>query len=108
MDQIIRIEELKQWVKIFCDERGWDAPHTAKDCAIGVVTEGAELLEIFRFIQPEQEAATLVHKREDIGDELADTLYFLLRFADRFDFDLSQCLKNKLIKNADRYPALQK
>ena len=43
-------------------------------------------------------------KREHIADELADSLYFILRFAQLFNFDLSQCVEKKLVKNAVKYP----
>lgn len=104
MDSEKRISELKQWVKRFCDERDWDDPHSPKELAIGVITEASELLEIFRFVPREQEDEKVDREREHIGDELADTLYFLLRFAERYGFDLSDCLLKKLEKNALRYP----
>lgn len=104
MDSENRISELKRWVKEFCDERGWNEPHTPKDLAIGVTTEAAELLEIFRFVSRENETDVIETEREHIGDELADTFYFLLRFAERYGFDLSECLAAKLKKNATRYP----
>jgi NTP pyrophosphatase (non-canonical NTP hydrolase) len=105
MDQNVKISELKDWVKKFCDERGWDAPHTAKDLAIGLVTEASELLEVFRFVPREDEAAVLASKREAIADELADSIYFILRFAERYSFDLSEALRAKLVKNEVKYPA---
>lgn len=104
MDQEKTVEELKQWIKKFCDDRGWDDSHSAKDLAIGLVTEGSELLEIFRFVPRDQEPHVLREKREAIADELADSLYFILRFAQFYGFDLSQALSRKLEKNAIRYP----
>ena len=104
MDSEKRVDELKSWVKSFCDERGWDDPHTGKDLAIGMVTEACELLEIFRFVPREKEQELLTKEREHIADDLADTLYFLLRFSERYDFDLSEALQRKLEKNVARYP----
>lgn len=104
MDRNLTVDELKAWVKRFCDERGWDEPHTAKDLAIGLVTEACELLEIFRFVPQESEPGVLASEREHIADELADTLYFLLRFSERMGFDLAASLSRKLEKNALRYP----
>lgn len=104
MDKNCTVDELKSWVKRFCDERGWDDPHTAKDLAIGLVTEACELLEIFRFVPKEEENSVLQSEREHIADELADSIYFLLRFAERMGFDLSESLSLKLEKNALRYP----
>jgi NTP pyrophosphatase (non-canonical NTP hydrolase) len=104
MDSEIKIEEIKKWVRDFCEARDWDEPHTAKDLAIGLVTEASELLEIFRFVPQSQQNETLQAKREAIADELADSLFFILRFAGRFGFDLSDSLARKLEKNVKRYP----
>lgn len=104
MDKEVKIEDVKQWVKTFCDDRDWDEPHTSKDLAIGLVTEACELLEIFRFVPKSDEAKTISEKNVAIADELADTLFFLLRFAERNGFDLSQSLSRKLEKNVLRYP----
>jgi len=43
-------------------------------------------------------------RRRNIGKELADVLYFLLRFAQMNSFDLSYELEKKLEKNSKRYP----
>lgn len=104
-DQATTINELKALIKKFCDDRNWDKPHTAKDLAIGLVTESSELLEIFRFKTTSEESLLLKEAREAVADELADSFYFLLRFAERYGFDLSTCVQNKLIKNELKYPA---
>jgi NTP pyrophosphatase (non-canonical NTP hydrolase) len=101
-----RLDALKRRVQDFCLARDWDQFHGAKDLAIGVATEAAELLEIFRF-QTQAQCAQLLadpQAREAIGDELADVLFFILRFAARFDFDLSAALERKIEKNARKYP----
>ena len=36
-------------IQSFCEARNWDQYHGAKDLAIGIITESAELLEHFRF-----------------------------------------------------------
>ena len=38
------------------------------------------------------------------GDHLPDLLFFLLRFAQRFDIDLDDALAAKMKLNAERYP----
>lgn len=98
-----------QRIKEFCSERDWDQFHGPKDLAIGLVTEASELLEEFRFWTETQieEGLKTKEKREAIGDELADVLFFVLRFSQRYQFDLNQCLERKMKKNAERYPALE-
>ncbi|WP_449463013.1 nucleotide pyrophosphohydrolase [Tardisphaera miroshnichenkoae] len=106
-DAQVTVDGLKEAVKKFCDERDWGKFHTPKELAVGIVTESAELLQMFRFKSDEQVREMLQDqkRREQIGDELADALYFLLRFADVAGLGLSECLSSKLKKDAERYPA---
>lgn len=105
-DEQTTLAELKSLLQKFCEDRDWGQFHSPKDLAIGAVTEGSELLEIFRFMDIEQQHSILQDpdKRLAIGDELADVLFFLLRFSQRFDFDLSQHFHRKMEKNAIKYP----
>lgn len=93
-------------VRDFCEERDWGRFHTPKELVIGMVTEASELLELFRFQSAEQMEAMMRDRemRIKIGDELADQLFFLLRFADLYGFDLGKELERKIALNAERYP----
>lgn len=105
-DQTVTINDLKAEVQAFCEARDWDQFHNAKDLAIGISTEANELLDIFRFKSVEQMEGMFRHKetREHIGEELADAFFFVLRFAQMNQMDLTQCLMNKLEKNNKKYP----
>jgi NTP pyrophosphatase (non-canonical NTP hydrolase) len=105
-DSVTTVAELKQIVKDFSDARDWDRFHGARDLAIGVVTEASELLQEFRF-KSEDEIEGMFRdprKTEMIGDEIADTLYFILRIAQKYNLDLSRELQRKMKKNAVNYP----
>lgn len=106
MDKLATIHELKEKVRRFCEDRDWDQFHGAKDLAIGIITESSELLERFRFKSPEEIDAMLLDssEREIIEEELADIMFFLIRFAQRFDIDLSATLNDKIAKNNRNYP----
>jgi NTP pyrophosphatase (non-canonical NTP hydrolase) len=100
------IEELENRVEDFCELRDWDQYHNPKDLAIGVSTEASELLEHFRFKSP-QEAEELLNtteEREEIEEEMADVLFFLLRMAGKYDIDLVEVFERKMAKNSERYP----
>ncbi len=101
------LDDLKNWVREFCEERSWDAYHGPKDLAIGLVTEASELLEHFRFVDEKKSRAMLADpiSREQISDELADSIYFVLRFSQMNGIDIAQALKSKLVKNAIKYPS---
>ncbi|WP_205453276.1 nucleotide pyrophosphohydrolase [Clostridium botulinum] len=105
MDNKIKIEELKNIVKKFCDDRDWEQFHNPKDLTIGISTEANELLSLFRF-KNEKDMIEILgdsKKREDVEDETADIFFFLLRFAQMYNIDLSEVLKRKIEKNNKKY-----
>lgn len=100
------IQGLTKKVREFCEARDWDQYHGPKDLAIGVITEASELLEHFRFLSDDEAMSLLTdpQQKEEIEDELADILFFLLRFSQRFDVDLAQSLMRKIEKSNKKYP----
>ena len=105
-DDTAQVIELKQMVRQFSEDRNWDQFHNAKELAIGIVTEASELLEKFRF-KSEAEVDGLFGNEitaKGIRDELADVFYFALRFAQKYDIDISRSLKEKIEQNAEKYP----
>jgi|TARA_Y100000310_G_C20689773_1_gene821454 NTP pyrophosphatase (non-canonical NTP hydrolase) len=106
MDSETHIQELKEKIKKFCEDRDWDQYHNAKDLAIGIITESSELLEHFRFKSEKQieELFNTPEKKEKISEEMADVLYFLLRLAQKYDIDLVSTLSKKMDKNEEKYP----
>jgi NTP pyrophosphatase (non-canonical NTP hydrolase) len=105
MDKTTLLEELKKEVKQFCTEREWDQFHGAKDLSIGLSTEAAELLEIFRF-KKDTECDQLFEgkERQNIEDEMGDVLFFLVRIAQKYEVDLASAFFNKMAKNRSKYP----
>lgn len=106
MDNETNIHELKENVKKFCEDRDWNQYHNAKELAIGMVTESSELLQHFRF-KSEKEVDEMFEsseKRKEISEELSDTLYFILRFAQKYNIDLTTELNKKMKKNGEKYP----
>lgn len=105
MDNEMTLKELKDKVQKFCEARDWDQFHNPKDLAIGISTEANELLDIFRFKSEEQMKTIMEEetKKTAVEDELADTLFFILRFAQMNGIDLSEVLGKKMKKNGERY-----
>jgi NTP pyrophosphatase (non-canonical NTP hydrolase) len=105
-DDNTSLAKAKKEVREFCEARDWDQFHSPKDLSIGLITEAAELLELFRFKSPEEIQKLFEHpaSREKIADELSDSFYFILRFAQKYGFDLTGELKKKMAKNSAKYP----
>lgn len=106
MDEKKTIDELKNTVRDFCEERDWTKYHNPKDLAIGISTEANELLDLFRFKSLDEVELMFAkpNKKNLIENELADTLFFILRFAQLNNIDLDNSLKNKLNINEGKYP----
>lgn len=93
-------------IKAFCQARDWDQFHSPEHLAIGIATEAAELLALFRFKNPEQIRTLMSSKkgREMVSDELADIYFFVMRFSQMNRIDLTRALTAKLAKNNLKYP----
>lgn len=101
-----KLDAMTEQVRDFCDARDWRKYHTPKELAIGMATESSELLQLFRFVSDERIAGMFddTEQRQAIEDEVADTLLFLLRFADLNEINLPAALSSKLKRNGERYP----
>jgi NTP pyrophosphatase (non-canonical NTP hydrolase) len=88
----------------FRDEREWKQFHNPKDVALSLVLEAAELLEHFQWKSPKEVAAHLKSHNAEVGQELADILYWVLLLAHDLEIDLADAVVKKLALNAAKYP----
>ena len=94
------IEELTQKMDDFVRSKGWyDADsqrqQTARNLAISLSLEAAEVLEHFQWDGREVD-------RSELAGELADVTLYLLQLARVNQIDLSQAVLEKLEKNRQR------
>lgn len=89
----------------FRDERDWEQFHTPKNLASALVVEASELLSIFQWTPDADLAARCAEKREEIEHEIADTYIYLLFLAHALGVDLDEAAKQKMVLNAQHYPA---
>jgi len=98
------IKNLIERIKKFRDERDWKQFHNSKDVALSLVLEAAEVLEHFQWkSQAEIEEYIKSNKRE-IGEELADVLYWVLLMSHDLEIDIKEALEKKIVKNEEKYP----
>jgi len=98
------LNELTELLLAFVHERDWKQFHNPKDMAISLILESAELLELTQWKNGQELQAAMEARREAVADELADVLFWVLEIADHFKIDLAQAFKDKLRKNAEKYP----
>jgi len=87
----------------FRDDRDWAQFQTAKNLAVSISLEAAELLEHFQWTTEDQDISQ--DKSDKMAEEVADILIYLLLFANKLDIDPLQAAKDKIKKNAQKYPA---
>ena len=98
------IKRLTRAILRFRDERDWKQFHNPKDVAISLALEAAELLEHFQWKTPAQIKAHLKAEKENVADELADVLYWVLVLSHDLGIDPARAVEKKLVKNARKYP----
>ena len=103
------IEALQTTLRTFAVERDWQPFHTPKNLSTALIVEAAELAEIFQWMTPEQSLAAHADAvlREQIADEVADVLLYLLQIADHTRVDLKRAVGRKLVKNAKKHPPVR-
>ena len=95
---------LRDTLRAFTREREWDRYHTPKNLAMALIVEAAELAEHFQWLTAEESQSPQDGRREKIRDELADVLIYLVELADTLDVDLAAAARDKIGKNALKYP----
>ena len=101
------LAELRGLVADFVAERDWGQFHTPKNLSVSLAIEAAELMEHFQWLTPEQSRSVVdkPDKLAEVGDELADVLCYALALANELRLDVTTCVRNKMVKNAQKYPA---
>lgn len=101
------VAELREAIRRFVAERDWEQFHSPKNLAMSLAIEAAELMEHFQWIDSEASRMAVrdAAKRSAVGEELADVLCYALALANAMDIDLSTAIREKMVKNARKYPA---
>ena len=92
------LEELREAIVKFTQERDWDQFHNGKDLALALSIEAAELNEAFLW----KDAKDV--NLEKVKEELADIFNYAILIADKYDLNVKQIVLEKLAKNAQKYP----
>ena len=98
------IEKIKLRLRQFAEERDWDQFHSPKNLSMALSAEVAEIVEHFQWLTEEQSKSLPKEKLEEVETELADTLIYLIRLADKLDVDLLQAALSKIDVNEQKYP----
>jgi len=97
------LEELTQRIVAFRDARDWKQFHNPKDCAISLSLEASEVLEHFQWKNKEEIEEYIKTSKDDIGEELADVLSWVLLMSHDLNIDILDMSERKMRKNEEKY-----
>jgi len=104
MDSETSVEQLRELVRRFVDEREWQPFHNLKNLSMALAIEAAELMEHTQWLTTEQVESSNFSDQPGVTDELADILSYTLAIANALGVDLTSALLGKLEKNRQKYP----
>ena len=106
-DRTTNLHELRELVREFVKARDWERFHSPKNLSMSLAIEAAELMEHFQWLTIDQSRDTTSdpQRRNDIAEEMSDVFCYLLALANELDIDLSDAMRDKMIKNNAKYPA---
>jgi dCTP diphosphatase len=108
MTAITDLPSLRAALREFAEARDWRPFHTPKNLAMAMIVEAAELVEHFQWLTPEQSMLLTPDKLLEVRDEVADTLIYLVELADVLGIDPIAAARDKIAKNAVKYPASER
>ena len=100
------LESLTTELRQFVVERDWRQFHDPKNLAMLLASETGELVAEYRWV-PSAEADAHSNRDEAracVAAEIGDVGIALLLLCDRIGIDLVQAMRDKLIRNREKYP----
>jgi dCTP diphosphatase len=98
------LQELSKLVLAFREERDWKQFHNPKDMALSLSLEAGEVMELMQWRNGEELAKHLAENKQQLGEELADVLGWILLMAHDQGIDLADAFEKKIALNKRKYP----
>lgn len=98
------LQDLTDRLRQFAAERDWDRFHSPKNLAMALTGEAGELAAEFQWLTEAESQSLTPGHLERVRQEAADVLLYLIRLADKLQFDLVTAGQHKIEYNARKYP----
>ncbi len=92
-----KLEQLKQRIQKFNDDRDWNQFHTPANLAKSISIEANELLECFQWNDKN-------FNIEDVLEELADVMNYCIQMSQVLNVDIIDIINKKMDKTEKKYP----
>ena len=95
----MNIEQIKQRIQKFSDDRNWESFHNPKNLIMALNGEVGELNEIFQWLNFEESMNLPDDVLEHTKEEVADIAIYLIRICMKLNINLEDAIQNKMTKN---------
>ena len=100
----MKIKEAQDKIEEFDEARGWRGDWHLKDLALNITEEIGEFWNLIKWIDEEKQKKVISEHKEETSDFIGDTLFLLLKIANKTGIDASKSLENTLNEYEKRMP----
>lgn len=102
----LSLEDIRSDQHNFCRERNWLQFHPPRNVLLALVGEVGELSELFQWRGEVTNGLPEFSSQEKVrvGEEMSDVLIYLVDLAEQCQIDLPAAVRDKMKKNAAKYP----
>jgi len=92
-------------IEKFDEARGWKGDWHLKDLALNITEEVGELWNLIKWVDEEKQREIIKEHKEKASDFIGDTLFLILKMANKMGIDAEESLNNTLEEYEKRMPA---
>jgi len=97
-------DQMRDELLAFRKERDWEQFHNLRTLSTSIALEAAELMEHTQWAKDADLPALAIEQRDALAEEMADIAILLTYLAHDLRVDLETAVRQKLAKNAGKYP----
>ncbi|GBE19507.1 MAG TPA: hypothetical protein ENG87_03310 [Candidatus Pacearchaeota archaeon] len=101
----MKIKEAQDKIKEFDKARGWENCWDLKDLSLNITEEVGEFWSLIKWIDDEKQKKVIKENKDQVSDFIGDTLFLILKIANRTKVDAEKSLEETLKEYESRMPA---
>ena len=101
----MKIKEAQDKIEEFDKARGWSGDWHIKDLALNITEEIGEFWNLIKWVDEEKQRKIINEKKIEAKDFVGDTLFLLLKMANKMDIDAQKSLEETLEEYEKRMPS---
>ena len=99
------MKDSQEKVGKFDEERGWAGDWHLKDIALNITEEVGEFWSLIKWVDEKEQREIIKEQKDEASDFIGDTLFLVLKMANKMDIDAEKALDNTLEEYEKRMPA---